>query len=155
MNKHIKKISIFLVITLSVLGFFVYDNWKYSKVSNAIELNEVISLSSTYNENGEIIEVNSSDNEAAVMINNKLVIVPNDKFLEIVSKYKSKKSKIRYFPYETEKIVVMFTIFQNKEHRSFLLGDFNIWFKSDSEVGNEIIDGDLLLNEILELAGQE
>jgi len=150
--KYIEKYKMLLLCLLALVGFILMNNMFYNLESNIIERERIIGTSWTYVENDKQINVTTSNNDFLIFINDKATIVPSDKFIEILSKYKSKKSKQNYFPYETEKIVVSFTVVQNNEHRNFLLGDFNIWYVTGKEKGNVILDGDLLLSEILELA---
>lgn len=152
MLEYIKKYRIFVLCLLAFVGFITIINLSYSKETIVIERDKLISNSWTYVENNTQINATTSNNEFLIWINDQATVVPSDKFIEILTKYKSKKSKLAYFPYESEKILVSFTVVQNNEHRNFLLGDFNIWYKTGKTKGNEIIDGDILLSEILELA---
>lgn len=150
--KYIKKYRLYVLCLLALVGFIVINNLFYSLETNIIERDKITGNSWTYIENNEEIKLTTSNNEFLIFINEQPTVVPSDKFIEILSTYKSKRSKQDYFPYETEKIVVSFIVVQNNEHRNFLLGDFNIWYKTGTEKGNEILDGDILLSEILELA---
>lgn len=153
--KYIKKYRIFVLCLIAFAGFIVIYNLSYSRETNVIQREKIIDNSWTYVENNTQINAMTSNNEFLIWIDDQATVVPYDKFVEILSKYKSKKSTTSYFPYESDKILVSFTVVQNNEHRNFLLGDFNAWYKTGKTKGNEILDGDKLLNEILELADYE
>lgn len=149
------KIRVILIVIVFAAGLYAFNYWNYNKVQSVIDVDDVISNSGEIHEGDKVIKANTLNNEAIIWIDDQATIVPHDALLEILSKYESKKSKVNYFPYENEKNVIRFTVIQSNEHRNFLLGDFNIWYLSNSEMGNEIINGDELLRKILALAGQK
>jgi hypothetical protein len=84
-------------------------------------------------------------------VNNVGYVVDNNELFGILSKYKCKKSKIKDFPYSNNdvNIVVEMSITQNHRPKHILLGDINVWYESAYKKAYAIIDGNKLLEEIL------
>ncbi|WP_139364924.1 hypothetical protein [Sutcliffiella halmapala] len=58
------------------------------------------------------------------------VSVDEKKLINILSKYKSKRTFKSYFPYHTDKIHTQISLDHNQSsHKFILLGEFNIWYE--------------------------
>lgn len=75
--------------------------------------------------------------------------------LDILMKYRSKKTSTSYFPYESSKIRLTINYTEGSKPREILLGDFNIWYESGDQRVYEIINGDRLLTELNNLINKK
>lgn len=141
-----------VLAVISIISTVIYI--KDQKVLNIINEGEIDAMSTQYVKDGiTFLAIDASENATYIEINNRdAVVVKNEDLYEILSKYQSKKSRANFFPYQEDQIVAKFSMCQNQCPRNFLLGDFNVWYESNDKRAYEIIDGDKLLEEILELA---
>lgn len=65
-----------------------------------------------------------------VEYNGTEVSVDEKKLINILSKYKSKRTFKNYFPYQNDKIHTQISLDDNQSsHKFILLGEFNIWYE--------------------------
>jgi hypothetical protein len=150
-RKNILGIVTVLTV-ISIISTVIYI--KDQKVLNIINEGSIDAMSTQYVKDGiTFLAIDASENATYIEINNRdAVVVKNEDLYEILSKYKSKKSRTNFFPYQEDHIVAKFSMCQNQKPRNFLLGDFNVWYESNDKKAYEIIDGDKLLEELIELA---
>ncbi|OEF96136.1 hypothetical protein BHF68_10415 [Desulfuribacillus alkaliarsenatis] len=152
---------IFSLILIGVIAVAIYYNEaSYRKVHNLVELEELKAGSTyykKYNENGEVVEINidASEHATRILANDVNYVVDNNELFEILSKYKGKKSKIKYSPYSGDDVVVKILLQTNHGFRQIMLGNFNIWYEPGDKRAYEIINGEELLNDILMLANDK
>lgn len=155
-QRHMSRKNIFGIVTvlvvISIISTVIYI--KDQKVLNIINEGKIDAMSTQYVKDGiTFLAIDASENATYIEINNRdAVVVKNEDLYEILSKYQSKKSKTNFFPYQEDQIVAKFSMCQNQCPRNFLLGEFNVWYESNDKRAYEIIDGDRLLEELLELA---
>jgi len=154
-----QKYIITLVIILIVITFWIYDYYKYSEVTKLVDIEALDVVTATYtntSSNGEksSFVIDASENATLITVNNKDYIVDNDKLFKILSKYECVRSRNHYFPYQSDSIVAEISLIQNYRPKNILLGDFNICYESGDKKVFDIIDGELLLDEIVELVNQ-
>ena len=149
-NKIVGIVTILAVISIISTVIYIKDQ----KVLNIINEGSIDAMSTQYVKDGiTFLAIDASENATYIEINNRdAVVVKNEDLYEILSKYQSKKSRTNFFPYQEDQIVAKFSMCQDQCPRNFLLGDFNVWYESNDKRAYEIINGDRLLEEILELA---
>jgi hypothetical protein len=149
-KKYLKITIIIVVFSIIASSIYFNDRMIYSKTYDLINVDEINNISSTYsNEKGVYLEIDESEKATYIQVNNVGYVVDNKELFQILSKYKCKKSKIKYFPYSSDDIVAEISIHQNHKPKHILLGDFNIWYESNDKKAYNIIDGEKLLEEIL------
>lgn len=78
-------------------------------------------------------------------------LIDKNALLDILSKYKSKKTLQNYFPYQYNKIKVEINFMDNDKSKHILLGDFNIWYETGDEGAYEILNAEELKDEVWDL----
>lgn len=152
-KKHLGIVIISSYIVVMITLVYFSDKRIYGKVHNLINEEEVNVTSFTYtNDKGDVIvDIEASENATYIEVNNVGYVVDNNELFAILSKYKCKKSKNKYFPCSQEDIVVEISITQNNKPKHIVLGNFYIWYESADKRAYDIIDGYKLLEEILAL----
>jgi hypothetical protein len=74
--------------------------------------------------------------------------VDENKLIDILSKYNSKKAFQNYFPYESDKIDIEIYIVENHKPKHILLGEFAIWYESGDKGAYNILNGQKLIDEL-------
>ncbi len=74
--------------------------------------------------------------------------VDENKLIDILSKYSSKKALRNYFPYESDKIDIEIYIVENHKPKHILLGEFAIWYESADKGAYYILNAQELIDEL-------
>lgn len=156
MSRSFKRIITLTAIILIILFFCVRDRLVYNKVYDLITIEE-INISSRHigQAEGTNIYIDASENATYIAVNGVGYVVDNEKLFGILSKYKCKRTRNHYFPYQSNDVVVEISIVQNYRPKHILLGEFNVWYESADKEAFDIIDGNKLLNEITSLIEKE
>lgn len=145
-----------LIICALTLSYFIYDQRKYDEVYALIDVNEMDAIEATYVQNDVVLfKIDASENASYIEINEDVTVVDNEKLFNILAKYESRRSRKDYFPFEEDSSMISISLSQNNRPKHIILGDFNIWYESSDDDAYEIIEGDKLIEEILELLASE
>ncbi len=71
--------------------------------------------------------------------------------VDILKNYNSVKSFKDYSPYPQDDVIIEINMVVNQKPLHVVLGDFNIWYESADMGSYEIIDGERLLSEMMDL----
>lgn len=150
-----KRYKIALMV-LSILLFssmlYAYDYHKFHDITTLIDLNEVENTGFTkIGANGETKVIEASERKTLVTVMGKDYVVDNDKLFVILSQYKCIRSRNDYFPLLSEGVDVELSLIQDQKPRHLVLGEFNIWYRSSDAEVYDIINGNQLREEIIQL----
>ena len=104
---------------------------------------------------GTRLYIDQLDNSTYIEVNEVGYIVDNEDLLAILSKYKCRRTKNNYFPYQSGDEIVEFSLIQNDRPLHILLGKFNVRYESADKEVYEILEGNQLLKEILSLIEEQ
>ena len=76
------------------------------------------------------------------------ISIDEKELINILSKYKSKRTFQNYFPYESSKIDIRIEIIENHKPKHILLGDFNVWYESADKGSYTILNVQKLREEL-------
>lgn len=152
-RKQIGLIVLSMIVVISLL--FIHDYHQFHQVSKLIDGNEIDKIGFTkLNSDGETISIEASDNATLITVNDKDYVVDNDKLYDLLSKYDCVRSRNDYFPIAEAINKVEISLTQNHKPMHILLGEFNIWYESNNTKAYDIINGNILLEEIIKLVGR-
>ncbi len=152
-GKQLGLIVLSIIVLISFL--YLYDYHQFHEVSKLIDGNKIDKIGFTkLNSDGETISIEASDNATLVTVNDKDYIVDNDKLFDLLSKYDCVRSRNDYLPFTEDSIKVEISLTQNHKPMHILLGEFNIWYESSDSNVYDIVNGNMLLEEIIKLVSE-
>jgi len=96
----------------------------------------------------KIISDKENINFQRMLYHGSEIFIDENEILNILSKYRYRKTFQSYFPYQNDKIDIEIDLIDNHQIKHILLGEFNIWYESGDKGAHKILNAQELKDEI-------